>query len=109
MRLEVVDAISAHPLPEMLKAGLKVTINSDDPSFFGSYVNDNFWQCHTQIGLSEDDLVTIARNSFLGSFLPAQQAAQLADSVDAYAAAFGKQAGRCRPCMRTMSACTRLL
>lgn len=88
LRLKVVDKLSAHPLPGMLKSGLMVTVNSDDPSYFGSYVNDNFWRCHSEMGLLREDLVTLARNSFLGSFLPAEQAGRLADSVDSYAATF---------------------
>jgi adenine deaminase len=88
VQLKVVDTVAAHPLPAMLKSGLRATINSDDPAFFGSYVNDNFWRCHDELGLSEADLVTLARNSFLGSFLPEDQAVRLAASVDEYAATF---------------------
>lgn len=87
LRLKVVPSPATHPVAAMLAAGLRVTINSDDPAYFGGYVNENFRLCHTDMGLSQDDLVTAARNSFLGSFLPAEQARRWVNAVDAYSAA----------------------
>ncbi|MFJ4655805.1 adenosine deaminase [Nocardia sp. NPDC088792] len=87
LRLKVVPAPAAHPVAAMLAAGLRVTINSDDPAYFGGYVNENFQVCHTEMELSRDDLVTVARNSFLGSFLPAEPAQRWARAVDAYSTA----------------------
>ncbi|WAL69691.1 adenosine deaminase [Amycolatopsis cynarae] len=89
LKLKVVPSLAAHPLSEMLQAGLRVTVNSDDPSYFGSYVNENFWRCHDEMGLTKNDLVTMARSSFLGSFLPADEAIRHVQSVDTYAAAAG--------------------
>lgn len=86
LKLNVVETLSSHPVPTMLSAGLLVTINSDDPAYFGGYVNDNFLRCHTDMGLSKEDLTLVARNSFLGSFLPADEARRWAAAVDAYAA-----------------------
>ena len=87
LRLNVVPSPATHPVATMLAAGLRVTINSDDPAYFGGYVNENFRLCHTDMGLSQDDLVTAARNSFLGSFLPAEHAQHWVNAVDAYSAA----------------------
>ena len=70
----------------MLALGLRATINSDDPAYFGGYINDNFRAAAHARDLGRDELVTLARNSFLGSFLTdAEKAAHLA-RVDAYAA-----------------------
>ncbi|MEX2125287.1 MAG: adenosine deaminase [Woeseia sp.] len=70
LRLAVVRDLKAHPLARMLQAGLKVTVNSDDPAYFGGYVNDNYVQVAEALGLSSKDIVTLARNSFEASFLP---------------------------------------
>ena len=85
VKLRVVTDAAAHPIARMLRLGLRATVNSDDPAYFGGYVNDNY---RAVAGLLDrQDLVTLARNSFLGSFLDdAQVAAHLA-AVDAYAAA----------------------
>jgi adenosine deaminase len=82
LKLDVVETLSWHPVPIMLSAGLLVTINSDDPAYFGGYVNDNFLHCHRDMGLSKDDLIVLARNGFLGSFLPADEARRWAAAVD---------------------------
>jgi adenosine deaminase len=70
LRLAVVKTLEAHPLARMLAAGLKVTVNSDDPAYFGGYVNDNYLQVADAVSLTTDDIVTLARNSFEASFLP---------------------------------------
>jgi adenine deaminase len=69
LSLCVVKSLDAHPLRTMLQAGLKATINSDDPAYFGGYLNAN-WEAITQaLDLSAEELVTLATNSFAGSFL----------------------------------------
>jgi adenosine deaminase len=70
----------------MLEAGLFVTLNSDDPAYFGGYVNDNFIQCRHTLGLSADDVVTLARNSLTASFVPPAEAARNVAMLDAYVA-----------------------
>jgi adenine deaminase len=70
LRLAVVKDLREHPLPRMLQAGLRVTINSDDPAYFGGYVNDNYREVAEAVGLSPGDIVKLARNSFAASFLP---------------------------------------
>jgi adenosine deaminase len=87
LKLCVVDDMADHPIDAMLAAGLKVTINSDDPAYFGGYVNANYIAAADARGLSREQLVTLAKNSFTGSFLSdAEKAAHVA-RVEAYAQA----------------------
>lgn len=84
-KLCVVDDLADHPVPEMLRQGLHVTLNSDDPAYFGGYVNANYQALADQAGLTREQIVQVARNSFTGSFLdPVAQAGHLAE-IDAYA------------------------
>ena len=69
LKLCVVDDMTKHPLKRMLDLGLKATVNSDDPAYFGGYVMDNFRAVIEALDLSADDIRTLARNSFEGSFL----------------------------------------
>ena len=85
-KLCVVSDLAQHPIKQMLDLGLKATINSDDPAYFGGYVNANFSAVTKAVGLTRDEIVTLAKNSFTGSFLtPAEIAAHLAE-IDAYCA-----------------------
>jgi adenine deaminase len=82
-----VASVEEHPVDRMLALGLRATINSDDPAYFGGYVADNYRAVAAGRGLGRRELVMLARNSFLGSFLDdAEVAAQLA-RLDAYAEA----------------------
>ena len=76
LRLRSVTDLRRHPLKRMLDAGLKATVNSDDPSYFGGYLLDNFVAIAEALGLGRPDLATLARNSIEGSFLdePAKEA-----------------------------------
>ncbi|MFJ6560935.1 adenosine deaminase [Streptomyces sp. NPDC091412] len=69
VRLRAVGTLADHPLPAMLDAGLLCTVNSDDPAYFGGYVGDTFDAVRDTLGLGEDRLRELARNSFLASFL----------------------------------------
>jgi adenosine deaminase len=82
-----VASIDAHPIDRMLALGLRATINSDDPAYFGGYVNDNYRAVAHARGLTRDDLITLARNSFLGAFLDEESKAAHIASLDAYVAA----------------------
>lgn len=68
LKLRVVDTLREHPLKMMLDRGLKVTINSDDPAYFGGYVNENYLAVADALSLSRESLKRIARNSFEASF-----------------------------------------
>jgi adenosine deaminase len=69
-KLRVFDKMEDHNLKEMLDAGLCVTINSDDPAYFGGYMNDNFLATQKGLNLSREDVIEIAKNGFRASFLP---------------------------------------
>lgn len=69
LRLRVVASLQDHPLKRMLQAGLLATCNSDDPAYFGGYVADNFAAVRSALAMSDDELVTLARNSFEASFI----------------------------------------
>ncbi len=86
VRLNVVPSLAAHPLRRMLDAGLYVTLNSDDPSYFGGYINDNFIQCRQTFDLSADEIVMLARNSLAASFAPPAEIACHIALLDAYVA-----------------------
>ena len=77
VRLRAVDTLKEHPLPAMLAAGLNVSVNSDDPAYFGGYVDDNFAQLKSVIGLSEFDCVRMAANSIRSSFASEERKAEL--------------------------------
>jgi adenosine deaminase len=84
LKLCVVPDMASHPIDAMLRAGLRATINSDDPAYFGGYVNDNYRAAAAGRGLSRDDLATVARNSFLGSFLSEEEKAANLARLDSY-------------------------
>ena len=83
LKLCVIDDMKHHPIKTMLEAGLAPCVNSDDPSYFGGYVNDNFAALIEALPLSRDDVAQLLRNSFAGSFLaPDEKAAALARLED---------------------------
>jgi len=82
LRLGVVPSLEEHPLKWMLEAGLLVTVNSDDPAYFGGYLNDNLAAVETALGLDIDDLATLARNSFRAAFLTDAQIAGYCTEID---------------------------
>ncbi|WP_377272232.1 adenosine deaminase [Peterkaempfera sp. SMS 1(5)a] len=84
VRLRCVDRLEDHPLPRMLEAGLLVTVNSDDPSYFGGYVEDNFRALTAALGLDEEQRRTLAANSFHASFLDDKQRAAYLAEVEAH-------------------------
>jgi adenosine deaminase len=87
VRLRAVDTLPDHPLPEMLARGLNVSVNSDDPAYFGGYVDDNFTALGKAFGLGADQLATLAGNSFRSAFLDAGRRAALLAEVEAWRAA----------------------
>ena len=87
VKLGVFPNMAQHNLKRLLDRGLNVTINSDDPAYFGGYVVDNYVAAQKALGLTRDDVVALARNSFAASFLPEQQKAVWIARVDAYAQA----------------------
>lgn len=76
LRLCVIGDMAQSPVARMLEQGLKATINSDDPAYFGGYVNDNYRAVAAALGLSAAQIVQLAENSFTGSFLPPDDVAR---------------------------------
>ncbi len=87
LKLCVVNDLADHPIDAMLAKGLKATVNSDDPAYFGGYVADNYRAVIAARGLGKAELATLARNSFAGSFLPPEVIAAHIARVDAFVAA----------------------
>lgn len=78
LSLRVVKDMKQHPLKTLLERGLMVTVNSDDPAYFGGYINENYLAVTEALGLSKADLVQLAKNSINGSLLSEKdKAAQL--------------------------------
>lgn len=78
--------LTLHPLKRMLAAGLLVTVNSDDPAYFGGYVNENFVAVQAALSLNDAEVATLARNSFVASFLPDAEKAWALAVFDAFRA-----------------------
>ena len=86
VRLRVFESMRDHNLLELLKAGLCVTVNSDDPRHFGGYLNDNFLALSEPLALTREQALLLSRNSFKASFLGEQEKQRLLAELDAYAA-----------------------
>lgn len=87
LKLCVVDRIEDHPIGRMLALGLKATVNSDDPAYFGGYVADNYRAIADGRGLGKAELAQLARNSFTGSFLSAEAVKAHIERLEAWVAA----------------------
>ena len=83
LKLCVIEDIAQSPVKAMLGHGLKATVNSDDPSYFGGYINENYQAIAAALDLSINDLATLAANSFTGSFLTEEEQAPLLAQVEA--------------------------
>jgi len=87
VKLRVFDNLHEHTLGTMLDSGLVATVNSDDPAYFGGYVGENYRETAAALGLADDQLVTLARNSFEAAFVTAEERAAYLARVDAVATA----------------------
>ncbi len=86
LSLAVVTDLADHPLRRMLDAGLVATLNSDDPAYFGGYVNQNYKQTQSALNLTRDELALLARNSLTASFASPERKAELLGALDSYLA-----------------------
>jgi adenine deaminase len=84
IKLRVFDKVADHNLLRLLEAGLTVTVNSDDPAYFGGYVNENFLQIFEALPLEKNHAYQLARNSFSASFLDGPTKQKYLDEVDAF-------------------------
>ena len=87
VKLCVFPSMQAHNLKQLLALGLKVTVNSDDPAYFGGYLNQNYLETFAALNLGAFDAYTLARNSFEASFAPEADKAAWIDQLDAAFAA----------------------
>jgi adenosine deaminase len=85
VRLHVVETIADHPLRHMMDVGLLVCVNSDDPAYFGGYVADNYRALVEGLGFGRTEIVKLARNSILASFLPDDRKQELLAEIDTLA------------------------
>lgn len=85
LKLKVFDALEDHNLLQMLKQNAVITINSDDPSYFGGYLVDNFIAVHEALGLSDEDVIALCKNSIKASFLPDDKKTDILCQIDAMA------------------------
>ena len=83
LRLCGIERLEDHPMKRMLDLGLRATCNSDDPAYFGGYVNDNYVRTAEAVGLTADDVIELARNSFRGSFLEPAEIERRLKEIDA--------------------------
>jgi adenine deaminase len=81
-RLRVVDDLAHHPLRRMMDLGLVVTVNSDDPAYFGGYVNQNYRAVSDALGLGRDEIATIVRNGFHAALMSASKKEEELAEVD---------------------------
>jgi adenosine deaminase len=83
LKLCVVNDLSEHNLIDMLMQGIVVTLNSDDPSYFGGYLNENYMAVANKLPLTEKALIQLVRNSFAASFLPIGEKQHWLSKIDA--------------------------
>jgi adenosine deaminase len=89
IKLNVFDSLSQHNILQMLKLGLCVTVNSDDPAYFGGYVEDNLQALYEALDMSFQDIYLLARNSFRASFLDSAQKQRYQDELDEFVSGYG--------------------
>ncbi|MGH7108673.1 MAG: adenosine deaminase, partial [Acetobacteraceae bacterium] len=83
VKLRVFDRMEHHNLKRLLAAGLRVTVNSDDPAYFGGYLLENYLAVERALGLTRAQLATLARNSIEGSFLDVDAKRRWIAAIDA--------------------------
>lgn len=81
VRLRVVDTMAEHPMRKLMDEGLVVTVNSDDPAYFGGYVADNYRALVAGLGFGKDEIVALARNSIIASFLDDERKTELLEEI----------------------------
>src|SRR6266540_760842 len=89
VKLRVFADLRQHNLGNMLERGLLVTINSDDPAYFGGYIADNYIATAEALSLTVEQMIQVARNSFVASFLPEADKLRHLEAIDAVAAKAG--------------------
>lgn len=89
LKLAVVKDLKDHPLKTMLEKGLKATVNSDDPAYFGGYMNENFIAIQEALDLTKEDIKKLAANAFEASFVNDNQKQAMLEKLNSYCAQHG--------------------
>lgn len=89
MKLKVVKSMKEVPVKIFLEKRLLVTVNSDDPSYFGGYINENYLQLAEALQLSRNDIFALAKNSFMASFITESERNAFLEKLDAFEQSFG--------------------
>ena len=89
VKLHVFESIKQHDLKQLLDLGICATVNSDDPAYFGGYINENFLAVHNGLNLDKNDIVRLVKNSFKASFISDQDKTNLLAEVDAFLSSVG--------------------
>lgn len=84
LELKVVKDLKEHPIKKMMEHDLLVTVNSDDPAYFGGYMNENYLETANAVDLSKEDIVELVKNSFKASWLTDSEKETWIAKVDAY-------------------------
>lgn len=84
VKLRVFDSMKDHNILTLLDEGLNVTVNSDDPAYFGGYLNENYYALYKELGMTQEQAITLARNSFAACFVADQDKLLLIDRLDTY-------------------------
>jgi adenosine deaminase len=82
LKLRVFQTLNQHTIGRMLDAGIVATINSDDPAYFGGYINENFTQTFAALGLTAQHAFQLAHNSFTASFLDESERRRHLDALN---------------------------
>ena len=82
--LKVYEGMKNHNLKRLLEHGLCITVNSDDPAYFGGYINENFHAIYTALNLQNTEIIQLVKNAFLASFLPRHQINDYLRQVDEF-------------------------
>ena len=84
VKLHVFPSMKKHNLKKMLDRGLLVTVNSDDPAYFGGYINENYMAVREALNLDRQDIIQLAVNSFNASFLPQETRQHYLDEINTF-------------------------
>ena len=84
LKLKVVRNMAKHPLAKMLDKGMLVTVNSDDPAYFGGYLNENYLAVAEALKLTKEQIVQLAKNSFTASFLSEKEKQKMIEKVEQF-------------------------
>ncbi len=85
LELKVIDDMKKYPLRKMMSRGLKVTLNSDDPAYFGGYMNENLHAVNEALQLTKEEVITLSKNAVDASFLNGDEKKELMSMIDTYA------------------------